>query len=304
MEDAVGSQEHQKQDANPQQPLGGRAKRAFDVALATAMLILAAPIMLTVTALVRTVIGGSAVVARQRVGFNGEIFACYKFRTVAVNAGEVPKPQLAENPDGPRGWQRTRTLLDDRRVEYIGCMLRRSGLDELPQLLNVLRGDMSFVGPRPIAPDQLDRYRHHARTYFRARPGLTGFWRTGGRTNCSARIACDRYYVNHWSLWLDLVLLVRMLGAKEGTPSPPGRCEARKRRQRSGDTVPTIGDDDARRWRLMALEALVFAHHMTDPECSATMLRIAAGYDHLAELAERNAREPNDPTEPSSSTKH
>ena len=197
------------------QPLGGRMKRAFDVALAAAMLILVAPIMLVVIALIRAFMGGPAIFAQQRIGFNGEVFVCYKFRTMAVNAEGLLHRHLATNPEAAREWHETRKLLNDPRVSCLGRVLRKSSLDELPQLFNVLRGDMSLIGPRPIVPEELRCYGRHAHVYFRARPGLTGMWQTSGRNRVSypARVVRDRYYVHHWSLWLDLVLLIKTIPA-------------------------------------------------------------------------------------------
>jgi exopolysaccharide production protein ExoY len=182
---ASGEQRHQ--------PLGGRAKRAFDVTLALVILTFAAPIMVMAMALIRIVMGGPVISAQPRIGFNGKAFSCYKFRTVA------------------RERQKTPNLLDDPRVEWLDYVLRTSSLDELPQLFNVLRGDMSFVGPRQIGSDEIGHYGSGDQWYLKARPGLTGIWRARGRNRNAARVACDRYYASRWSLWLDLVLLIRTL---------------------------------------------------------------------------------------------
>lgn len=197
------------------QPLGGLPKRAFDIVLASVMLILLAPIMLIVTALIRVVAGGPAIFAQERIGFDGKVFVCYKFRTMAVDAEEILHRHLATDPQAAREWRETRKLMRDPRVGCLGNALRKSSLDELPQLLNVLRGDMSLVGPRPIVPDELKCYGRHARACFTARPGLTGLWQTSGRNRVSyaARVARDRYYARHWSLWLDLVLLIKTIPA-------------------------------------------------------------------------------------------
>lgn len=197
------------------QPLGGRPKRAFDVALAAAMLILLAPIMLTVTALVGVFMGAPIIFAHRRIGFNGKAFVCYKFRTMPVNAEELLRGHLAADPKAAREWRERRKLLNDPRVNCLGRVLRKSSLDELPQLFNVLRGDMSLIGPRPIVSDELKCYGRHAQAYLKARPGLTGVWRTSGqnRVDYAARVARDRYYFRHWSLWLDIVLLLKTMPA-------------------------------------------------------------------------------------------
>ena len=197
------------------QPLGGFTKRLLDFVLATAILIVAAPIMLVVAALIRVIMGGPVLFSQQRLGFNGRVFICYKFRSMAVDAGELLRRHLAADPEAAREWAETQKLRNDPRIGWLGHVLRKSSLDELPQLFNVLRGDMSLVGPRPIVIDEIWRYGRHAHIYFRARPGLTGMWQTSGRNRVSyaIRVARDCYYVRKWSLWLDLVLLVKTVPA-------------------------------------------------------------------------------------------
>jgi exopolysaccharide production protein ExoY len=177
-------------DEQRHQPLGGRAKRAFDVTLASVILTFAAPIMLVAMVLIRIFMGGPAFSAEPRIGFKGKAFSCYRFRTLA------------------RERQGTRKHLDDPRIEFLGYVFRKSGLNQLPQLFNVLRGDMSVVGPRQIGSDEIGHYGSGTRWYLKARPGLTGIWRARGRNNSASRVACDRYYASRWSLWLDLVLLI------------------------------------------------------------------------------------------------
>ena len=115
--------------------------------------------------------------------------------------------------DAAKEWRER--LRNDPRVDCFGNILRKSSLDELPQLFNVLRGDMSLVGPRPVVLEEIERYGRHAQAYFRARPGLTGMWQVGGRNDASyrARIAGDLYYARHWSLWLDVALLIKTIPA-------------------------------------------------------------------------------------------
>jgi exopolysaccharide production protein ExoY len=199
----------------PGQPLGGLAKRAIDVVLAGLLLLLSAPIMLLVAASIRLLMGGPVVFGHNRVGHRGRHFVCYKFRTMASNAEELLQRHLAANPDAAREWRATHKLASDPRVTALGHILRKSSLDELPQLFNVLRGDMSLIGPRPIVPDEVARYGRHAAAYFIARPGITGVWQTNGRSSVSysTRVACDRYYMRHWSLRLDLELLLKTVPA-------------------------------------------------------------------------------------------
>lgn len=202
-------------DAGHHQPLGGVPKRAFDVALAAVMLILLAPIMLMATTLIRVIMGSPTIFAQRRVGFNGEVFVCYKFRTMALCAEELLQRDLATDAEAAAEWRVTRKLRDDPRVNCLASILRETSLDELPQLFNILRGDMSLVGPRPIVPDELIYYGRHAHAYCKGRPGSTGMWQTTGRNQASyaARAAQDRYYARRWSLWLDVVLLIKTIPA-------------------------------------------------------------------------------------------
>jgi exopolysaccharide production protein ExoY len=192
-------------------PLGGQPKRAIDVAVAAAGLILAAPIMLMIVLLIRTTSNGPAIFAHRRVGFRGRPFQCYKFRTMVADSASVLAEHLARNPQAAREWRETRKLRQDPRVTLLGRVLRKSSLDELPQLYNILRGDMSCVGPRPVVHDELEHYGTFAAEYLRARPGLTGLWQVTGRssTDYSSRILLDTQYVRNWSLWRDLVIICR-----------------------------------------------------------------------------------------------
>lgn len=197
------------------QPVGGTVKRVADIAIASHALVIAAPIMLLVAALIRISMGGPVIFGQQRLGFNGRVFTCYKFRSMAVDAQELLRRHLAANPDAAREWAETQKLRDDPRISRLGHILRKSSLDELPQLINVLRGEMSLIGPRPIVVDEIWRYGRNGHVYFSARPGVTGMWQVSGRNRVSyaARVARDRYYVRKWSLWLDLVVLLKTIPA-------------------------------------------------------------------------------------------
>ena len=192
-------------------PVGGMPKRAVDLVGASIALLLLTPILVVLVVLIRVVVGGPAIFAQQRIGFRGKAFVCYKFRSMAVDAEEKLDQHLACNAEAALEWRATRKLRNDPRVTCLGKVLRKSSLDELPQLFNVLRGDMSLVGPRPIVSDEVECYGRQATMYGAARPGLTGMWQTSGRNRLTyrTRIALDRYYVRNWSLWLDLVLLVK-----------------------------------------------------------------------------------------------
>ena len=197
------------------QPLGGIPKRVFDVVGASIVLVLLAPIMLMAAVLVRVSMGGPAIFAHKRVGFGGRTFVCYKFRTMLVDGEAVLRRHLAADADAAEEWRKTRKLRNDPRVGCLGNILRKSSLHELPQLINVLRGDMSLVGPRPVVPEEIEHYGRHAQACFRARPGLTGLWRVSGRNRAgyAARIARDLCYAHRWSLWLDLALLIKTIPA-------------------------------------------------------------------------------------------
>lgn len=196
-------------------PVGGALKRAFDIAVATLTLVLMAPIMLMIAALIYATQGGPVLFAQPRVGFNRKMFRCFKFRTMVTDAGQRLQQHLATNEEAAREWRETQKLTNDPRVTWLGQILRKSSLDELPQLLNVLRGDMSCIGPRPIVADEMQRYGTHAHDYVRARPGLTGMWQVSGRskTTYEHRINCDRFYVRRWSIALDIKIMFRTIPA-------------------------------------------------------------------------------------------
>jgi exopolysaccharide production protein ExoY len=194
---------------------GGNSKRALDVLLSSAALVVLSPVILTVAALVRMNLGGPIIFAHERIGHNGVPFKCLKFRTMVVDADVRLKEHLAQNPEMAREWQETRKLRNDPRVTRLGLLLRKSSLDELPQLLNVIRGDMSCVGPRPIVAAELDRYGGARNCYLSARPGITGLWQVSGRSNLQydERVNLDRQYVENWSLALDLKIMARTIPA-------------------------------------------------------------------------------------------
>jgi len=156
-----------------------------------------------------------------RVGQGGRRFFALKFRTMRQDGEEVLRRYLEANPEAQAEWVRDRKLREDPRVLRVGRWLRRLSLDELPQALNVLRGEMSLVGPRPVTEEELERYGEALELYLRVKPGLTGLWQVSGRNGVSyeRRVALDRYYVQNWSVWLDLYLLARTawaVGRREG----------------------------------------------------------------------------------------
>lgn len=195
--------------------IGGVAKRGFDITAAAVALILFSPIFLMIMALVKCSDGGSVFYGHRRVGHNGRYFHCLKFRTMAVNGDEVLRAHLQANPAAAEEWRKTRKLRSDPRVTAVGNVLRKLSLDELPQLINILRGEMSVVGPRPVVDEELNLYDTHAVYYLRTRPGLTGLWQISGRNDVSYenRIAFDTHYVQNWSLIQDVFIIVKTIPA-------------------------------------------------------------------------------------------
>jgi len=196
-------------------PVGGFIKRAFDVTIASTTLLLMAPTMILVALLILVTMGRPIFFMQQRVGFNRKLFGCLKFRTMVSDAGDRLAAYLAANPEAAKAWGETQKLKHDPRVTWLGKILRKSSLDELPQLFNVLWGEMSCIGPRPVLQDELKRYGDHDVDYAKAKPGLTGMWQVNGRskTSYAHRINCDRYYVRRWSVALDCRILFKTIPA-------------------------------------------------------------------------------------------
>lgn len=202
-------------EAGGYRPVGGISKRAFDILTASLALIIFSPIFLMLMALVKFSDGGSIFYGHRRVGHNGRFFQCLKFRTMAPDADRILQEHLRKNPKAYEEWQASRKLQDDPRVTAVGSVLRKLSLDELPQLINILRGEMSVVGPRPVVEDELELYETSAVFYLQSRPGLTGLWQVSGRSNVSyaARIAFDTHYVMNWSLISDFVIVAKTIPA-------------------------------------------------------------------------------------------
>jgi exopolysaccharide production protein ExoY len=187
----------------------------MDVTVALIALVMAAPVMLVIALLIWVTDGGPAIFSHTRVGFNGKRFACYKFRTMVANSQQVLVDYLASNPEAAKEWEQNWKFKNDPRITFLGHILRKSSLDELPQLINVLRGEMSCVGPRPVVPDELQRYGACAADYLQARPGLTGLWQVTGRdaVDYASRVSIDSRYVRNWSIWADVIILGRTIFA-------------------------------------------------------------------------------------------
>ena len=188
-----------------------RGKRIFDIVLASVMLLAAAPIFLLVMALITVFGGGAPIFAHTRVGRSGQPFACLKFRSMCPDAEERLAAILAADPAAAAEWAADAKLTNDPRVTRLGRFLRKSSLDELPQLVNILRGEMSLVGPRPVTLDELDRYGAGRSSYLALKPGLTGPWQVDGRNDISydARVALDVGYARTVGFRRDLGIVLR-----------------------------------------------------------------------------------------------
>ncbi|MFC2966688.1 sugar transferase [Acidimangrovimonas pyrenivorans] len=186
-------------------------KIALDKLGAAVLLLFFAPFFLIIAAVLKLREGGPILFAHERIGLNGRRFRCLKFRTMVPDARERLEALLAADPVARREWEQTQKLTDDPRISCLGDTLRRTSLDELPQLFNVLRGEMSLVGPRPIVEDEQHHYGENFREYLSVRPGLTGLWQVSGRSNTTypERVAMDVEYVRNHSLWSDLRILLR-----------------------------------------------------------------------------------------------
>jgi len=179
--------------------------------LALLLLVLLAPLLALVAFLVWQRDGTPVLFAHYRVGHDGKMFRCLKFRSMLLGAEATLAALLARSPEARDEWERDQKLLRDPRVTAIGRFLRRTSLDELPQLFNVLRGEMSLVGPRPITVGELMRYGRARWHYLSVRPGITGLWQVSGRNNTTyeERVAFDRLYVERRSAWLDALILMK-----------------------------------------------------------------------------------------------
>jgi exopolysaccharide production protein ExoY len=179
----------------------GRTKRAFDLTLACLLLIFLSPALLTIALMIKLSDGGPVFYRHRRIGRRGKRFGCIKFRTMAVDSEARLQQLLATNPHAAAEWLETQKLRDDPRVTSIGAFLRKTSLDELPQLWNVIQGEMSMIGPRPITRDELARYGRDRRFYLLVRPGISGLWQVSGRSSVSydRRVQFDREYLEEWS---------------------------------------------------------------------------------------------------------
>jgi len=192
-------------------------KRVFDMAASLLLLCILAPLFIWIA--LRIGQSGTPIFfSHSRVGRHGSIFPCYKFRTMVPDADRVLQRLLEADPTARAEWDREFKLKNDPRVTPIGKFLRETSLDELPQIWNVLKGDMSLVGPRPVVVEELQRYGDDRSFYLQVRPGITGLWQISGRNDVdySYRVSLDTWYVRNWSLWYDLAILMKTVSVVFG----------------------------------------------------------------------------------------
>lgn len=187
------------------------SKRTFDIIVAVAMLLFALPAMFFIAVLMFSTDRGPILFSHERIGQNGKRFRCLKFRSMVVDSQEALRRHLELLPHARAEWEATQKLRDDPRITRLGRFLRVTSLDELPQLINVIRGEMSLVGPRPIVQDEVARYAEQIEHYAAVRPGITGLWQVSGRSDVDydQRVQLDTTYVREWSFIGDLVILVK-----------------------------------------------------------------------------------------------
>lgn len=187
-------------------------KRIFDFLGALVILIIISPFILYLIYKVSRD-GGPAFYGHERIGRNGQTFKCYKFRSMIINSKEVLDELLKNDENAKEEWNATFKLKNDPRITKIGQFLRKTSLDELPQLWNVIKGEMSLVGPRPIIAEELERYGDKVDYYLCVRPGMTGSWQVSGRSDVSydERVALDVDYVTNWHFWGDIIILFKTI---------------------------------------------------------------------------------------------
>jgi len=200
------------------QPSNGdhtQCKRILDIVVAGAALLFVAPLILGIALLIRLQDGSRAFYSQKRFGLNGETFNCFKLRSMVPDAQEQLEYLLATDPAARAEWDETQKLTNDPRITALGNFIRKTSIDELPQLYNVLRGDMSLVGPRPIVESEIARYGESFRHYCSVRPGITGLWQVSGRSDTTypERVATDVEYVRSRSFWGDIKIMLMTVPA-------------------------------------------------------------------------------------------
>ena len=192
----------------------GFSKRLFDILFSLSVLILFAPLYLLIALLILFSSPGSVFYVQQRVGKNRKLFRCFKFRTMVENADEMLGKMMDTYPHLRQEFQESFKLKHDPRITWIGRFLRVTSLDEFPQFWNVLKGDMSIVGPRPLVVEELPKYNHHMDKILTIKPGITGLWQVSGRNDIPypQRVQMDLYYVNSRNFWIDTWIMFKTIG--------------------------------------------------------------------------------------------
>lgn len=186
-------------------------KTILDFILAFLGIIILSPVYLYIAYKIKKEDRGKTIYAYDCIGKNGKVFKCYKFRSMIENSQEVLKKYLDDNVEARIEWETFYKLKNDPRITKIGAKLRKSSLDELPQLFNVLKGDMSLVGPRQIVKDEIMKFGKYIDLYYSVKPGITGYWQVCGRSEVDykTRVEMTVWYINNWSLWLDVKILIK-----------------------------------------------------------------------------------------------
>jgi len=188
-------------------------KRTLDLVVSIPVLAFAGPLLVLIYTLLKILDPGPALFTQLRIGKDGRTFLVYKFRTMRVDAADRLESLLQSDPAANAEWAQFQKLKKDPRVTVLGRILRRSSLDELPQLLNIMRGEMSVVGPRPVTSGEIHRYGADYTYYTAVRPGVLGLWQVSGRNKLSypERVALDVKYVKTWTIWADVMILLRAI---------------------------------------------------------------------------------------------
>ena len=198
---------------NLARPINRWIKTIFDYVLTITGTIAISPILIIIALWIYKDSPGPVIFKHRRIGKNGKEFNCYKFRSMCVDAKEKLEQLLKTDPKAKAEWEKDFKLKNDPRITKSGAFLRKTSLDELPQIFNVLKGEMSLVGPRPIIRDEMARYGEYIEDYLMVKPGITGMWQVSGRsdTDYKQRVQLDSWYVRNWSVWLDVMLLWRTM---------------------------------------------------------------------------------------------
>ena len=196
---------------NLAKPVNRYIKTIFDYVLTITGTIAISPILIVIALWIYKDSPGPVIFKHRRIGKNGKEFNCYKFRSMCIDAKEKLEELLKNDPQAKAEWEKDFKLKNDPRITKSGAFLRKTSLDELPQIFNVLKGEMSLVGPRPIIRDEIARYGEYIGDYLMVKPGITGMWQVSGRsdTGYKERVQLDSWYVRNWSVWLDVMLLWR-----------------------------------------------------------------------------------------------